>query len=209
MRTRLVVVVISLVAALVAMGAANKETRTTRSAAAPAPIDVKQTLPQMAPSSQPEVVVAEELPEVSAPTSASPAAYQLNWYSINGGGAINATSTNYQMGLSVGQSVAGAASGTNYDVGIGFWYGASAGGGCPIVISGDVNLSGTVTSADIIVLVNYVFKGGSTPQPCAANGDVNCNGAVTSADIITLVNYVFKGGAAPCNTCTSSLAASC
>jgi hypothetical protein len=183
---------------------------------------VKQTLPQLAPATVPEVKatapevtatmpeVTATMPEVSAPAAAAaPAAYQMNWYSINGGGAINASSTNYQMGLSVGQSVAGAASGTHYDMRTGFWYGASASGGCPIVVSGDLNNSLTVTSADIIVLVNFVFKGGPDPLPCAANGDVNCSGSVTSSDIIVLVNFVFKGGPAPCNTCTSPLAASC
>jgi hypothetical protein len=63
----------------------------------------------------------------------------------------------------------------------------------------DVNGDGPVTSADIIWLVNYVFKGGTEPVPCPAAGDVNCDGLVTSADIIYLVNYVFKGGPPPCN----------
>lgn len=81
---------------------------------------------------------------------------------------------------------------------------------CLINVPGDVNFNGSITSADIITLVNYVFKGGPAPQPCQANGDVNCNGSVTSADIISLVNFVFKGGAAPCDICAlSALAATC
>jgi hypothetical protein len=64
---------------------------------------------------------------------------------------------------------------------------------------GDVNGNGGITSADIIYLVNYVFKGGSAPTP-SWTGDANGDGQVTSADIIYLVNYVFKGGPAPnCN----------
>lgn len=82
-------------------------------------------------------------------------------------------------------------------------------GDCPIALTGDVNVNGTITSADIINLVNYVFKGGPPPLPCVAAGDVNCNGAVTSADIINLVNYVFKGGPPPCDGCTSPLAGGC
>lgn len=213
MSRRLMVVIVSVVIALVSMGASSKDSRPMSTAGAPATVEVKQSLPQLPPAASQPVVVPQvqvTVPEVEAtPTTATAAAYQLNWYSINGGGAINASSTNYQMGLSVGQSVAGAASGTNYDMGIGFWYGATAAESCPIVVSGDLNTSGTVTSADIIVLVNFVFKGGATPQPCAANGDVNCSGSVTSSDIIVLVNFVFKGGAAPCNTCTSPLAVSC
>jgi hypothetical protein len=73
---------------------------------------------------------------------------------------------------------------------------------CAILNTGDVNVSGTITSADVITLVNYVFKGGADPLPCAASGDVNCSGTVTSADIIYLVGFVFKGGPAPCDVCT-------
>ena len=126
--------------------------------------------------------------------------YFLNWYSVNGGGATSVVGTNFRMGASVGQAAAGFVTGANFRMGVGFWYGA--GGGCAITLSGDVNNNGTITSADIIYLVNYVFKGGAAPLPCAANGDVNCSGTITSADIIYLVNYVFKGGAAPCNICT-------
>lgn len=64
--------------------------------------------------------------------------------------------------------------------------------------TGDTNFDGVITSADIIHLVNYVFKGGTPPRPVPRSGDVDCSGAITSADIIGLVNYVFKGGTAPC-----------
>jgi hypothetical protein len=73
---------------------------------------------------------------------------------------------------------------------------------CPIMLTGDVDESAAITSADIIGLVNYVFKGGLTPLPCAVAGDVNCSGAVTSSDIIELVGFVFKGGEAPCDACS-------
>lgn len=64
---------------------------------------------------------------------------------------------------------------------------------CLIEVPGDVDTSGFVTAGDVIRLVNYVFKGGTVPQPCVANGDVNCSGTVTSADVITLIGHVFKG----------------
>jgi hypothetical protein len=72
-----------------------------------------------------------------------------------------------------------------------------------ILLTGDLNLSGTYSSADVILLVNYVFKGGAAPLPCPAAGDCNCSGTVTSADIIILVSHVFKSGPAPCNVCTA------
>lgn len=73
---------------------------------------------------------------------------------------------------------------------------------CAMVISGDLTGDELVTSADVITLVNYVFKSGPEPQPCAAAGDADCTGNVTSSDIIHMVNYVFKGGPSPCDVCT-------
>jgi hypothetical protein len=62
---------------------------------------------------------------------------------------------------------------------------------------GDIDNSGEITSADVIRLVNFVFRGGPPPQPVRRSGDINCDGPVTAPDIILLVNYVFKGGAEP------------
>lgn len=67
--------------------------------------------------------------------------------------------------------------------------------------SGDMDQNGSVSAADIIYLVNYVFKGGAPPLG-AETGDVNNTCTVTSADIIYLVNYVFRGGPAPLPACT-------
>lgn len=73
---------------------------------------------------------------------------------------------------------------------------------CPILQTGDINMNGTLTSADIILLVNFVFKSGLPPLPVVEAGDVDCSGTVNSADIIKLVNHLFKGGAAPCDACS-------
>ena len=72
---------------------------------------------------------------------------------------------------------------------------------CYVLLTGDVNASATLTSADIIAMVGFVFKGGAGFTPCEAAGDVNCSGNITSSDIIFMVNHVFKGGAKPCNVC--------
>ena len=65
-------------------------------------------------------------------------------------------------------------------------------------LCGDVNEDGSVTSGDIIYMVNHVFKGGEPPRPVPASGDVDRSSALTSADIIFLVTFVFKSGTAPC-----------
>ena len=66
------------------------------------------------------------------------------------------------------------------------------------ITRGDANDNGTITSSDIIYIVNYVFKIGPPPIPTEEVGDVDCTGAITSADVIYLVSFVFKGGPAPC-----------
>ena len=115
---------------------------------------------------------------------------------------MGAATTNYDMSASAGQSVTGGSSSPLYDLDIGFWTSTAGGCFCPITSTGDVNSDGSHTSADIIYMVNYVFKGGATPVPCAMAADVNCTGSVTSADVIYMVNYVFKGAAPPCDACS-------
>ena len=63
-------------------------------------------------------------------------------------------------------------------------------------LRGDINHSNSVNAADVILLVNYVFRSGPQPEPISL-GDVNGIPPVTSSDIIYLVNYVFKGGPPP------------
>jgi len=63
-------------------------------------------------------------------------------------------------------------------------------------VCGDVNADGVINSADVVYLINYLFKGGSPPGTLEA-GDVNCDGIVNSADVVYLINYLFKGGPPP------------
>ena len=71
-----------------------------------------------------------------------------------------------------------------------------------VPITGDVDTTGAIQSADIIYMVKYVFQGGAAPMPCECVGDVDCNAVCNSADIIYMVTHVFKGGPAPCDVCT-------
>ena len=64
-------------------------------------------------------------------------------------------------------------------------------------MAGDTNNDEKLTAADIIYLVNYVFKGGPGPTCGPDVGDVNCTSTTNSADIIYLVNHIFKGGSPP------------
>jgi hypothetical protein len=63
----------------------------------------------------------------------------------------------------------------------------------------DPNGDGTITSADIFYLVNYLFMNGPAPNGPGGvlSGDANGDGVVSSADIFYLVNYLFLGGQKP------------
>ncbi len=63
-------------------------------------------------------------------------------------------------------------------------------------LRGDANSDGTIDLADIVYLVNYLYKGGPAPASTEA-GDANCDGTIDLADVIYLINYLYKGGPAP------------
>lgn len=60
------------------------------------------------------------------------------------------------------------------------------------VISGDANSDGIVDLADVVYLLNYLFKGEMPPSPLSL-GDFNQNGEVNIADVVALLNYLFRG----------------
>jgi hypothetical protein len=65
-------------------------------------------------------------------------------------------------------------------------------------LKGDVNCDDVINSADIVFLINYLFKSGPAPDPLEL-GDVNCDEVVNSADVVYMINYLFKYGSAPCS----------
>jgi len=66
---------------------------------------------------------------------------------------------------------------------------------------GDVSGDGVINSADVVYLIDYLFKDGTPPQcqPVNACAVVNLDSTVNSADIVYLINYLFKNGPHPCN----------
>lgn len=65
-------------------------------------------------------------------------------------------------------------------------------------LAGDANADGNFTAADIIYMVNHIFKGGPGPV-VPGHGDVNCDNVTTSSDVIRLVNFIFKSSIPPCS----------
>lgn len=65
-----------------------------------------------------------------------------------------------------------------------------------ITTRGDCNSDGLVDLADVIFILNYLFKSGSEPDPFWA-GDANSDSAVDLADAVYLLNYLFREGPPP------------
>ena len=63
---------------------------------------------------------------------------------------------------------------------------------------GDANADGKVTIADVVYIINYLFKFGPDPIPFET-GDVDCNNKTDIVDAVYLVNYLFRRDKPPCN----------
>jgi hypothetical protein len=59
---------------------------------------------------------------------------------------------------------------------------------------GDVNVDGKYNVADVIYMINYLFKSGPKPIEFVDQMDVDSNHLSNVADVIYSINYLFKGG---------------
>jgi len=62
--------------------------------------------------------------------------------------------------------------------------------------TGDANGDWVVDVGDVVFLINYLYKGGLSPDPLIA-GDATCEGFVDVGDVVYLINYLFKSGPPP------------
>ena len=65
---------------------------------------------------------------------------------------------------------------------------------------GEVNGDGAINVADVVFIINAVFKSGPLPSP-PCRGDANSDSAFDLGDAVFLVNYIFKSGSPPMATC--------
>jgi bacillopeptidase F len=66
--------------------------------------------------------------------------------------------------------------------------------------AGDGNGDGVVDLADVVYLLNYLYRSGPAPDPLAA-GDPNDDCIVELGDLVYLINYLYQGGPAPQQGC--------
>lgn len=162
---------------------------------APAPIEDAVTETELS------VPLGEETgaPQATA-AGTSAAAINMDWYSINNGGAIEVAAGNIKMGLSIGQNAVGEVSAGNVKMGLGFWYGASgASAPCACDCHADPACDSVTDIFDVTQLVNVAFRNApAIPDPnvlCSLETtDVNCDGVTDIFDVTKMVNVAFRNG---------------
>jgi len=65
-------------------------------------------------------------------------------------------------------------------------------------LTGDVTGDEEINIADVVYLINYLYKDGPVPSPLFL-GDVNCDSEVDISDVIYLINYLYRDGSEPCS----------
>lgn len=66
-------------------------------------------------------------------------------------------------------------------------------------VCGNANGDASVNVSDAVYIINYVFVGGTAPDPLEA-ANANCDSSVNVSDAVYIINFVFVGGNAPCDT---------
>ncbi len=61
---------------------------------------------------------------------------------------------------------------------------------------GDATGDGVINIADVMYMINYLYRGGPYPVSFEA-GDANCDGDHGILDVVILINYLYKGGRPP------------
>ncbi|PKK83589.1 MAG: hypothetical protein CVT49_07480 [candidate division Zixibacteria bacterium HGW-Zixibacteria-1] len=67
---------------------------------------------------------------------------------------------------------------------------------CQGFLCGDASDDGNVNLLDLTYLINYLYKGGTAPNPIALS-DVDNSGAINILDVTYLINYLYKNGPQP------------
>ncbi len=90
----------------------------------------------------------------------SPAAYDLSWWTVDGGGSTSTTGGGYNLAGSIGQPDVGMSSADSYSLIGGFWPGVVERGEAPPCAIYDLNHDGFIDLDDInLVLYNSIFTG--------------------------------------------------
>jgi 4-amino-4-deoxy-L-arabinose transferase-like glycosyltransferase len=62
----------------------------------------------------------------------------------------------------------------------------------------DITGDGITDLADLIYLINYLYRAGPRPRPLE-NANVNCDETLNAGDVVYLIRYIYRAGPSPCN----------
>ena len=127
---------------------------------------------------------------------ASPAAladdFDVDWYTVDGGGDMWTTGGDFELSGTIGQPDAGAVmAGGDFELTGGFWPGA------PVFQLGDLNCDGTLDAFDIdpfvLALTDPVGYAAAWPDCNINNADINGDAVIDAFDIDPFVALLTGG----------------
>lgn len=128
----------------------------------------------------------------ASPTTAIPAAWeQINWRVLSGGGGT-ASSTNYIVSHTIGQTAAGPVASPNYRVNQGFWQNFATVVSCCSGTTGNVNesVSESPDLSDLSLLIAYLTVTPRPTLPCLPEANINTVGSIDLSDLSLLIAYL-------------------
>jgi hypothetical protein len=69
---------------------------------------------------------------------------------------------------------------------------------CEQYLPGDYNADGEFNVADLVLLINFVFRDGSAPVGGTHRADADCNGDIDLSDVIVVIRHFYLHAPAPC-----------
>jgi hypothetical protein len=113
--------------------------------------------------------------------------FDLNWFTVDGGGATYLTGGSFQLGATAGQPDAGLMSGGGFTLGGGFWYGAQ---GEPCYANCDNSTSSPLLTANDFQCFLNAYANNSAYANC---DNSTGNPALTANDFQCFVNSYAAG----------------
>ena len=168
-------------------------------------VDGREVLNPDWPTDQPYEFSTPAMTLSGAQGTAS-APVNMDWYSVNNGGATEVAAGNIKLGVSVGQNAVGEVAAGNVKLGLGFWYGAGTAAPCACQCAHDPQCDGHPDIIDVTQCINVAFRDGAPIlDPSAtcpyATTDVDCTNATDILDVTKMINVAFRDGSPAVNFC--------